>query len=132
MSMRRGIGALSAVVLTLALAVPAAAQDRMAAGTWTGTVITPEGEVFDMMYDVSYADDVLAIDLIPPAEVGMGSVTTNEPVEEAGMLVFSFDIGQSINCSLQRQDDGSYEGECVDSTGGAAVMTMMPPADGRG
>lgn len=131
MSMRRAVRVLPLLCLAFALAAPAAAQDRLEAGLWTGTVIDPNGEVYDIQYDVSYADDALVIDLIPPPEAGMSTVPTSDPMLEGGTLVFTFDIGQSISCALQHQDDGSYEGECLDSMGDAAIMTMMPPVDGE-
>ncbi|MDX1392923.1 MAG: hypothetical protein R3195_00975 [Gemmatimonadota bacterium] len=130
MSIRRFARVLPLPVLAFVLAGPVAAQDELEAGMWTGTVIDPNGEVFDLQYDVSYVDDALVIDLIPPPEAGMSTVPTSEPMVDGGTLVFTFDIGQSISCALQHQDDGSYEGECLDSTGGAAIMTMMPPVDG--
>lgn len=128
---RRLLGAvLPMMVLMLGFAAPAAAQDKMTAGLWTGAVLTPEGEAFDLSYDVSYADDKLAIELILPADLGMANVLATNPMQEAGVVVFTLDVGEVVNCELMALEDGAYEGECVDSTGGAALMTMIPPEDG--
>lgn len=129
MSRRMICGMLPALVLGFGLAAPAAGQEKLAAGTWAGTVLTPEGELIDLVWEVSYTDDALSIELIPPAEMG-GSLLAGNPVFDAGVLAFTIDVGETISCNLATQDDGSVEGECVDSTGGAAIMSMMPPPPG--
>ncbi|MFV1987320.1 MAG: hypothetical protein ACC682_08555 [Gemmatimonadota bacterium] len=121
---------LPALVIMLGLAAPATAQDRLEAGVWTGTVFTPDGEVIDLSYDVSYADDVLAIEIILPTDLGMGNVMAGNPMHEADTLVFTLDVGVQISCTLMAQDDGQFEGECVDSSGEGVLMTMIPPEDG--
>ena len=72
----------------------------------------------------------LGIELVPPPDLGMGSIPANNPMLEEGALMFSIDGGESVSCQLMEADDGSCEGECVDSTGGAAIMTMIPPDEG--
>jgi len=130
MSRRLLGGVLPVLVLTLGLAMPAAAQDKLTTGVWTGTVFTPDGQVFDLSYDVSYEDEQLGIELILPAEIGMGNIVADSPMFDQGSLAFSLEVGESVACQLAENEDGSYEGECIDSTGGAAVMTMIPPEDG--
>ena len=125
-------GMLPALLVMLAVATPAQAQaqDKMKTGLWTGTVFTPDGEVVDLAYDVTYDEDVLGIELILPADLGMGNIPAGNPMLEQGALTFSLEVGESVSCQLALNDDGSYEGECIDSTGGAALMTMIPPEDG--
>jgi hypothetical protein len=129
MSRRLVGGLLPVLVLLCGFALPAEAQEKMKAGMWTGAVLTPDGEAFDMSYDVSYMEDKLVIELILPADVGMGNVMATNPMQEAGFVIFTLDVGEVVNCELMAQDDGQYEGECIDSTGGAALMTMVPPTE---
>lgn len=130
MSKRLLGGLLPVLILFLGFAMPAAGQERLKEGLWTGTVFTPDGQVFDVSYDVSYAEDALGIELILPAEIGMGNIVAGGPVHEGEALSFTLEVGESVSCSLVAQADGSYEGECIDSTGEGAIMTMMPPEDG--
>jgi len=130
MSRRRLGSMLPALVVMLGLAAPAAAQDKLEAGVWTGTVFTPDGDVIDLSYDVSYADDALSIELILPADLGEGNVMAENPMHEADTIVFTLDVGQQVSCTLMAQDDGQFEGECVDSSGEGALMIMIPPEDG--
>jgi len=129
MSRRIMCGMLPALVLGLGLVAPAAAQEKLATGTWTGTVLTPDGQLIELAWEVSYTDDALSIELIPPPEVSP-SLLAGNPVFDAGFLVFTIEVGETVSCNLATQDDGSIEGECVDSTGGAAIMSMMPPPPG--
>ena len=39
------------------------------------------------------------------------------------LLSFTLEVGVSVACSLLRQEDGHYEGECVDPSGDAALQT---------
>ena len=127
MSRRIASGLMTIMVLTLALAAPAVGQDKLDEGVWSGSAFTPDGEVFDLSFDVSYADDMLAIELILPPEAGMGNIMVGDPVYEADTVAFTLKVGESISCSLAALDDGSFEGECVGASGEAAVMTMIPP-----
>lgn len=129
MSLRRLGGLLPALILFFSVAFPAAGQDRLKEGTWTGTVFAPDGQVFDLEYEVSYTDDALGIELFPPPEVGEGSIIAGNPTHEAETLAFTLNVGDTVSCALLKQDDGSYEGDCIDSSGEAALMTMIPPDD---
>ena len=126
--LRRRLGVfLPALILFLGATTPAAGQDRLKEGMWTGTVIAPDGQVIDLEYEVSYVDDALGIELFPPPDLGQGSIVADNPTHEAEMIVFTMNVGESVSCSLARQEDGSYEGECVDSSGEAGLMIMIPP-----
>ena len=116
---------------TLCLALPATAQDRVTEGTWTGTAYAPTGEVFDLEVVVRYEEDALSIEIVPPPDSGMGTFPTSDAMFEENTLTFTFDpSGTVISCTLAGQEDGSFEGECLDSTGEAAIMSIFPPADG--
>lgn len=135
MSMKRWRGAVAVVAFGLAGVAAADAQEttagqdaRLAEGMWTGTVYPPEGELIELEYEVSYGEEGLAIVLHPPAETGVGSVTADDPVYEALTLTFTLVVGDTIMCTLFEEEDGHLEGDCVDSSGEPALMTMFPPA----
>lgn len=129
MSKRLWAGVLPMLVLFLGAAMPATGQERLSEGLWTGTVFTPDGQIVDLSYDVTYADDALGIELILPADLGMGNIFAGGPVHDGETLSFTLEVGESVSCNLIAQADGSYEGECIDSSGEGALMTMAPPED---
>lgn len=49
---------------------------------------------------------------------------------EDGDLHFNWNPGVDLICVLEDQQDGSYTGECVDPSGEAGVLTMVPPEEG--
>ena len=123
--------AVPVLILMFGLAAPTAAQDGLEAGMWTGTMFSPDGVVFDLSYDVSYADDALAIEMIPPADLGVGNIMFGDPMHDQDTLVFTLDVEDlHLNCTLMAQDNGQFEGECVGPSGEAGPMTMIPPEDG--
>lgn len=125
--LRTGLAALVAAIL---LAVPAAAQEKLAVGIWTGVVIAPDDQVWDIDYEVWYDEEgALAIELTPPPEVG-GPIVASNVALTADALNFTLEVGETISCQLLRIDDGHYEGECLDSAGEAGIMSMFPPDPG--
>lgn len=134
MSMKWWRGAIAVAVFGLAGVAATDAQEaasqetRLTEGMWTGTVYPPDGELIELEYEVSYGEEGLAIVLYPPAETGVGSVTADDPVYEALTLTFTLVVGDTIMCTLFEEEDGHLEGDCVDSSGEPALMTMFPPA----
>lgn len=127
--LRTGLAALVAATL---LAVPAAAQDKLAVGTWTGVVIAPDDQVWDIDYEVWYDEEgALAVELTPPPDVG-GPIAASNVSLTADALSFTLEVGETVRCQLLLIEDGHYEGECIDSNGEAGIMSMFPPGpDGR-
>lgn len=130
---------LAALAVSLACAATASAQEaanpqaagqekRLAEGLWTGTVYPPEGELIELEYEVAYGEEGLTLTLHPPAETGVGAVTADNPLYEALTLSFTLVVGETIQCTLFEEEDGHLEGDCVDSSGEPALMTMYPPA----
>lgn len=131
MSARIRYGALVALTLALFAAFPAMAQEKMAEGTWTGMVIPPEDDMVDLEYLIVYGEEGLEIELVLPPEMGMGNLMAGEVTHDGESLTFTLEVGETVSCSLMREDDGHFEGECFDSSGIGALMTMFPP-DGSG
>ena len=117
---------LAGLALVLA-AVPVSGQEKLAEGTWTGSVYPPGEDIVYVEYVVTYSDEKLEIALVPPPELGMGEVPAYEVMHETDILTFNLEVGASVNCALYLEDDGTFEGECVDSSGEGALMTMIPP-----
>jgi len=93
-------------------------------GTWTGTMTPPNGETSDVKYEVEIIGDSLSITLISAA---MGNFPLQDIQLEKGKLVFSWNPGLQIDCSLNLQNDGRYEGQCIDANEGKGKLTMVPP-----
>ena len=117
---------LSRTLLALAtLAMPASlAAQKLAPGTWTGTISPPNNSVLDATFDVRMAGDTTKLTLnLGPNQIDAGDVKV-EPTR----LLFSFSPdGQTVKCILLLHDDKSYSGDCIDERGGKGVIVMRPP-----
>ena len=103
-----------------------AAKAAIPVGKWTGTVTPPEAETTPVTFDVTSSNDTIAIQIDAG---GHGSFAASE-IEFAGTrLVFSFQPGPKVLCVLNKQDDGSFAGECTEGAGAAAQITMVPPKE---
>ena len=128
---RTSISLLSATALALVTALPGSGQAKLAEGTWTGLLIPPESEVvgeYVVEYVVSYGDGGLEVELVLPPDTGMGTIVASQLVFDGDSLEFVLEVGVSVFCSLGRQSDGHYEGECNDPSGVRSGITMFPPA----
>lgn len=118
-------GAFLLVAAVVAASVPVA--QGLQTGNWTGTVAAPDGVVIDAVFVVSNTDDRLGISIqIPEAGV---TLPTIDPELEGSELTFRIAIDtDDISCTLRRDDEGAYGGDCVDQDGGIGHMVMTPPA----
>ena len=113
------------LLITCVAAAPIPHIQEIQAGSWTGTATPPEGQVFDVVFEVK-TEEGLAITL-RIAEPQM-VLTASEPKLEGRILSFSLSVEQNeLTCALERQDDGSFQGECIDLDGGAGYLVMNPP-----
>ena len=111
--------------LFLFLGMPdAALGQKLQTGTWTGTAMSPEGEMFAVTYDVSISGDTTKISVDVGAE---GAFDFYDVKVLADRITFYFVPGPTISCTLMVQEDKSYKGECADESGGAGVLHMIPP-----
>lgn len=92
-------------------------------GTWEGTTILPDGSSNRTDFDVAIENGELAITY--HYMTGVVALTEISFEDDTLSYVFSAD-GALIRCSLQRQDDGSYTGECR-SGSETGRHTMRPP-----
>ena len=115
------------LLLTLAcLAVPTLWAQTLQEGAWTGTAVGPDGQPFDLVFNVSETEGALAI-LLDVA--GQGTFPVDNINLQGKELTYTIATGGAVlSCSLMAQDDGRYEGECVDLQGAPGQVTMIPPA----
>jgi hypothetical protein len=113
----------SLIALAAVMAVPAHAQD-IEHGLWSGAITPPGGEPVPVMYQVNDADGDLTIVMSNPQN---GPMEFTDEAIEGDELTFWWSIGVRIDCSLSRQDDGSFRGTCSDGQG-AGPIWMTPPA----
>jgi hypothetical protein len=115
----------AAVMLLLPAAVSAqTATPVLPVGKWTGTVTPPDGGTTPVTFDVKSSNDTITIHI----DAGEHGSFPASGVAFAGTkLSFSFTPGPTVLCVLNKKDDGSFAGECTESDGSAAQITMLPP-----
>jgi len=107
---------------------PSSAQS-LPNGTWTGAA-TPPGEApLALTFEVSSSGDSLSI-LIRTAD--RGDYPVSDARLDGGTLTFKFMPAMAAECSLKKQENGSFVGECVSEGGMSVAMVMMPPAKPAG
>ena len=119
----------AALFALLALPVGASAQTatpvKLAAGTWTGTIVTPGNQdPTNLTYEVEYKADTLAIAMVVGEH---GTFPLNEIEVADTKLKFSFTPGPKVLCVLNANDTG-YAGNCSDEEGNVVPLTMVAPA----
>ena len=119
------MSSLRILALAAALALPASlSAQKMAAGTWTGTIAPPDQGVLNATFDVRQSGDTTMISHNADGRV----VETSDVKVQADRLLFTFSPGGGpIRCTLMLKDDKSYSGDCIDPQGGKGVITMKPP-----
>jgi hypothetical protein len=113
-----------AAALSLLAFAPAQGQ-KLEAGKWTGTVLSPgEQEPLPVTYDVTVQGDTIGIRV----DVGEhGSFSFSEVKLNDDTLTFWFTPGPRVDCTLAAREDGAFAGSCRDPEGGVARMVMVPP-----
>lgn len=111
------------------LAMPGlTAAQKLQPGTWTGTITPPDNPSVDATFEVAESGDSVTIML---NVIGMGEMPpmpfSNIRVMEDRIL-FRFEPGTTVDCTLMLKEDGSYAGDCVDGNGETGVIVMKPPA----
>lgn len=114
------------LVVACALVLPAAAHaQKLQTGRWTGRVTTPNGEITDITADVTMANDTAKMTIDAGAH---GSFQIADVKFDGTTITFSFQPGPIVDCTLKKQEDGSFSGQCIEEGGGgAADMVLNPP-----
>lgn len=126
--LRRTGLAIAAIFVAAAAWSPTLSAQEMKEGTWTGSIMTPDGP-FDLEFDVTGSGEDLAITM---TVIEAGESMPFDSVELNGdMLTLGFVLpAVTVTCELAANDEGGYEGECLGSDGQGGHMTMVPPGDG--
>ncbi len=125
-------GGLAGVAMLALLAVPGSAQE-MSAGLWSGSISSPEGESFEVHYEVVHGEEGLEIAIIPPAGLAPQDRYEFSGIElEDGLLTFGWspELDVWLDCALDLHEEGFYEGECVAEDGESGILKMVPPDKG--
>ena len=97
---------------------------KLAPGTWTGKGVDPGGEEFPITFDVQTTGDSISIAMVGPDGERMD--LSNIHFED-GKLLFRWEPGVVVNCTLSPVEGGGYSGPCTDESGGTGIITMTPP-----
>ena len=114
-------------LFALLWARPASAQ--LAHGTWTGTVTPPGGDVIEVSYEVGETDGALSV-VMSSLDIE-GAMEFHDVKVEEGQMTFWWDPGVRIDCTLQANESGGFQGKCTDGTGpsGEGTLVMVPPSN---
>ena len=67
---------------------------------------------------------------MPPPEAGDVAPFALEEIDlDDGVLQFVWYPGPRIECMLEKNEDGSFEGPCSDPEGDTGFITMAPPGE---
>jgi hypothetical protein len=97
----------------------------LVAGIWTGNGVGPEGDSFEVTFEVQVNGDTLDIVMVGPD--GRRLPLTNIRFE-AEKFLFTWSPGIEVNCVLSPVEGGGYSGPCTDTNGETGQIAMSPPA----
>ena len=124
--MRRLSMALAMLLVASVAAAPIPFLQQLQDGNWPGTATDPEGATADVIYEVKTTDEGQQLTIQIP-EAGMALPATELKLE-GDKLTFTLSIDMDdIACVLERQENGSFEGACIDQSGGTGWLVMNPP-----
>ena len=114
----------AALALAAIVILPAAASAQaMQPGKWTGSATPPDGEV-QLTFDVTVKGDTIGIMLSAGEH---GSFKLEEVKLANNKLTFWFQPGPRVNCTLDRKENGNFEGACAGDDGLSVPFKMIPP-----
>ena len=121
--MRSASVLIACVVMVGATIVTVQAQ-MLQEGTCEGTTVLPSGSSVQTDFDVTVENGELAITY----HSVQGPLPLTDISLEGDTLSYTFSAGVLVRCVVERQDDGSYTGECKTGNGETGRHTMKPPA----
>ena len=120
------------LVLTLGIMVlchSTLAAQSLSSGIWTGTATPPGEEPLPLTYDVGVSGDSISI-LIRTSD--RGDYPASDTRLAGDTLTFKFMPALGAECSLVKQGDGSFVGDCLSEGGMSMTLVMKPPAKPAG
>ena len=121
--MRSASVLIACVVMVGATIVTVQAQ-MLQEGTWEDTTVLPSGSSVQTDFDVTVENGELA----STYHSVQGPLPLTDISLEGDTLSYTFSAGVLVRCVVERQDDGSYTGECKTGNGETGRHTMKPPA----
>ena len=116
------------ICLAALMVVPGLQAQDLVSGKWTGTVVDPDGEVFNVTYDIETANDTLTVMMNSP----MGPFPLRNINVDGDHITFTWSTRvANLKCDVERQEDGSYTGDCVLDNGASGQLLMVPPKKER-
>jgi pimeloyl-ACP methyl ester carboxylesterase len=109
--------------LVFGLAVSAQAQP-LTSGRWPGRMIHPSGDYLDLFFLVDTRGDSMHMTLEVPE---FDTFPIHQVSLRGDQLEFWWESSVRLTCSLERQDDRSFQGGCFDAWGGRGPIMMVPP-----
>lgn len=101
------------------------AAQSLSSGTWTGSATPPGEEPLALTYDVGVSGDSISILIRTPDR---GDYPASDTRLSGDTLTFKFMPALAAECSLVKQGDGSFVGECLSEGGMSITLVMKPPA----
>lgn len=114
----------AALAMLFALVPASLHAQKLAPGTWTGSILGPNGESADISYEVKVENDSLKVTLNVPE--GPSFPFINIRFEDSKLL-FEWEPGVTVHCALAPTETGGYQGECTDDSGQTGTLVMVPP-----
>lgn len=100
-------------------------------GTWSGAMSAPGGQPIPVSFEVGRAGGSLSI-VMSSVQVE-GEIIFNDVRLEGDQLTFWWEPGIRVECTLTRNEAGTFEGGCSDGSGsGEGLLRMIPPAGAGG
>ena len=121
----KSAGVLIACVVTVIATIVTVQAQTLQEGTWEGTTVLPDGSSVQTDFDVTVENGELAITY----HSVQGPLPLTDISLEGETLSYTFSAGVLVRCVVQRQEDGSYTGECKTGNGETGRHTMTPPAN---
>jgi hypothetical protein len=126
--MKNAVRLLGLVLALMVGSLTSLDAQSLADGTWTGKGVDPGGDEFPLSFEVSHSGDSLQIAMVGPD--GERMPLTRIRFEE-GKLLFTWEPGPRIDCTLSPVEGGGFSGPCTDEDGGTGIITMTPPQSGN-
>jgi hypothetical protein len=116
-------------LVLLGLVVPGlcSAQTAVKAGKWTGSAVPPDQDEVALTFDVTVAGDSLGI-IIHAGEHGDFTAIGGHLANKS--IIFDFEPGITVHCTLNETAEGEFAGSCLGDDGSVATMKMVPPKEG--
>ncbi len=128
--MKKAVTFFAMVIVAAGLAGERLQAQTLETGKWKARMLPPEREYLDVFFNVEEAGDSLQLTIeVPAPQAWTFPVCRVRLVGDH--LSFRWRPDVELNCSLVRQEDGSFQGGCLDPRGGRGADTHDSPERGR-